>query len=53
MNGAFEDQYKRLVAEIETIYSGAKEFHAHGYVAWRRLNLAARCRRAVAARVPR
>lgn len=33
MNGAFEDQYKRLVAEIETIYSGAKEFHAHGYVA--------------------
>lgn len=29
-NGAFEEQYRRLVAEIETIYKGAKEFHAAG-----------------------
>lgn len=29
-NGAFEEQYKRLVGEIETIYEGAKEFHQHG-----------------------
>ena len=28
--GAFEEQYRRLVAEIEGIYKGAKEFHAHG-----------------------
>ncbi|KAI8476434.1 MAG: flagellar associated protein [Monoraphidium minutum] len=29
-NGAFEEQYRRLVAEITTIYDGAKEFHQHG-----------------------
>jgi hypothetical protein len=30
-NGAFEEQYKRLVGEISTIYEGAKEFHQHGW----------------------
>jgi len=29
-NGAFEEQYRQLVAEIEGIYAGAKEFHQHG-----------------------
>lgn len=28
--GAFEAQYARLCGEIEAIYEGAKEFHAHG-----------------------
>ena len=47
-DGAFEAQYRRLVGEIETIYAGAKEFHASGigllikdfgyHVAYRRWN---------------
>jgi hypothetical protein len=29
-NGAFEEQYRRLVSTISTIYAGAKEFHQKG-----------------------
>ncbi|GBF89160.1 flagellar associated protein [Raphidocelis subcapitata] len=29
-NGAFEEQYKRLLDEIQSIYEGAKEFHQKG-----------------------
>ncbi|KAG2445945.1 hypothetical protein HXX76_000548 [Chlamydomonas incerta] len=29
-DGSFEQQYKRLLEQIETIYAGAKEFHGKG-----------------------
>ncbi|PNW74789.1 hypothetical protein CHLRE_12g509800v5 [Chlamydomonas reinhardtii] len=29
-DGSFEQQYRRLLEQIETIYSGAKEFHGKG-----------------------
>ncbi len=31
-NGAFEEQYRKLCDQIQTIYDGAKEFHQHGWV---------------------